>query len=608
MPQLQREFSILAGAPCGLFELPAAGTGISALFPDTNRSRFCTFCHELRENMASYGSNVCVDLEGLIAQKLIEDNRVTKGMEANAYSCHLGFTDFAIPICVRGRVAAVFVSGQCPPTSAAGIEATKEAIATITSLPRASTYFPGAGRDDLCRIRSKLEASLQTVNPIEPITARDAYTRSAAVADVIETMCEAYCEEHERVKGELFAAEIAEKLTNTHVSMDYLWEALRSVLNRINEFYSLCDAVFYLSEEQTPEQFVPKVVVQSQSKSDLIPYQLQVWDDLLSTRSFGAAELALRHSSALDDIIKATGFSRFVAVPMRFESRVRSLLLFGTESTALADRERLELEGLAHGVLQPYIASVLHQRERDNLLHDAFHLLRQPMGMMQDAFFGLHRNLSHLDSDKSVPIIKNVERIQDGLRFLNHTMNNVLTLATGSLEMDSDVEDVSIADILREAVETFKGIASMRDTELRLAIDPSASSATLRANRQRMSLLTSNLIDNAVKYSFRGKYVHISLTKENERGCIVKVVNFGFGILPEEQPRVFERGYRTHVRDTKRHVPGLGIGLSIVKHICNEAGAEITFSSIDCAHKYPGEAEEGEFYKTTFVLTLPGVS
>ena len=89
-----------------------------------------------------------------------------------------------------------------------------------------------------------------------------------------------------------------------------------------------------------------------------------------------------------------------------------------------------------------------------------------------------------------------------------------------------------------------------------------------------MRELIYNLIDNAIKHIDPDGMVTISLQRKDDRG-VLSVVDNGPGIPVTERQRVFERFYR--LDQTKPNSSGLG--LSIVKEICDSLNAEITLNT-----------------------------
>ena len=82
---------------------------------------------------------------------------------------------------------------------------------------------------------------------------------------------------------------------------------------------------------------------------------------------------------------------------------------------------------------------------------------------------------------------------------------------------------------------------------------------------EALGQLTTNLLDNAIKYTSRGGQVWARLKTGNGQ-ALIEVQDTGMGIAPQDQARVFERFYRVD-KARSRELGGTGLGLSIVKHI-----------------------------------------
>jgi signal transduction histidine kinase len=97
---------------------------------------------------------------------------------------------------------------------------------------------------------------------------------------------------------------------------------------------------------------------------------------------------------------------------------------------------------------------------------------------------------------------------------------------------------------------------------------PIREDAVVKLNRRALQLVLANLIKNAVRYTDRG-YVRVTY----DAPCLT-VADSGSGIAPQHLPQVFERFYRGD-----HDVDGLGLGLSIVRRICDDLGWKIDVQS-----------------------------
>jgi len=112
----------------------------------------------------------------------------------------------------------------------------------------------------------------------------------------------------------------------------------------------------------------------------------------------------------------------------------------------------------------------------------------------------------------------------------------------------------------------------------------------LRVDREAMARSLVNLVNNALKYSQDRKYIGVNLYREN--GAVkLEVIDHGIGIPQQEQSKIFEKFYRVGdplVHNTK----GSGLGLSLVRHIVQAHGGQVSVNST------PGEGSK-------FTIALP---
>jgi signal transduction histidine kinase len=91
------------------------------------------------------------------------------------------------------------------------------------------------------------------------------------------------------------------------------------------------------------------------------------------------------------------------------------------------------------------------------------------------------------------------------------------------------------------------------------------------------TVILTNLLNNAVKYSSAGKPVHLSLRREGD-DAVIKVCDQGIGIPAADQKELFKSFHRgTNVGD----VPGSGLGLTIVNRCLRLHGGSISFESVE---------------------------
>jgi len=140
---------------------------------------------------------------------------------------------------------------------------------------------------------------------------------------------------------------------------------------------------------------------------------------------------------------------------------------------------------------------------------------------------------------------------------------------------------------LADVVASVVGAAEHRLDGHRL-ISQVADDLNVDADRELLGLALRQLLDNALKYSPSTSTIEVAAT---HNGSVDISVHNSDSLIPErEQRRIFERFYRG---SQAGHVPGTGMGLSIVQQIAQAHGGALTVSS-------------GPVAGTTFTLSLPG--
>jgi len=133
-------------------------------------------------------------------------------------------------------------------------------------------------------------------------------------------------------------------------------------------------------------------------------------------------------------------------------------------------------------------------------------------------------------------------------------------------------EPLDIKDVLEESVAYYSPLAEIKRIQFKVDAEETKSIVP----RSQITLLLGNLIGNAIKYSSPRSTITISLQDR-----VLKIIDEGIGIEAEKQKEIFEKFKRG-----TEYSGGFGVGLSIVKSICDEYGIQIELDSI------PGKGTE----------------
>ena len=198
-------------------------------------------------------------------------------------------------------------------------------------------------------------------------------------------------------------------------------------------------------------------------------------------------------------------------------------------------------------------------RER-SFTRDASHELRTPITVIR-----MSADLLAAKGGLAAEDIKLVDRIQRACRDMQELIDAFLVLSREQGE-GLRTEAVDVGDLVAQELEGVQELAEKKGIAIELECDNGPS---LNANRRVVSILVSNLIRNAVNYTDRGKVVVRVGARQ------VQVIDSGRGISEEKLASI----YKPHVRGSEQSRSGYGVGLAIVKRLCEQNGWQVSLTS-----------------------------
>ena len=163
---------------------------------------------------------------------------------------------------------------------------------------------------------------------------------------------------------------------------------------------------------------------------------------------------------------------------------------------------------------------------------------------------------------------------------LTRLVDNVLDF--GRLEQNRrkyDLADVDLRDVVRESAESQRSRVEAAGMEL--SVEVAAEPVVRRVDRDAVSQIIVNLVDNAVKYAAEGKRLDVRVDSQGT----VTVADRGPGVPKRDRERVFERFYRCDDSLAAKS-SGSGLGLSIARRLAEGMGG-----SLVCCEREGGGAE-----------------
>jgi PAS domain S-box-containing protein len=283
----------------------------------------------------------------------------------------------------------------------------------------------------------------------------------------------------------------------------------------------------------------------------------------------------------------------YLAVPVKgFDGHVIGGLFFGHSAVGqfTEQHERLAVGTASWAAVALENARLYSEAQEANRMKDEFlavlsHELRTPL----NAILGYSRLLrsNMLTGEQFDRAIETVERNSRWLTQIVEDVLDVSRIVSGKIRLD--VQAVDLSAVVDNAVATIQPAADAKGVRLQTLIDPRV--APVSGDPDRLQQVIWNLLSNAVKFTSRGGRVQLRLERVNSHVEVV-VSDTGIGIRKDFLPFVFER-FRQGDSGPARKTGGLGLGLSIVRHIVEMHGGRVLAESA------------GEGQGSTFTVRLP---
>lgn len=244
-----------------------------------------------------------------------------------------------------------------------------------------------------------------------------------------------------------------------------------------------------------------------------------------------------------------------------------------------------EIEELSH-MFNAMMARIAEQNKlQQQFISDVSHELRTPVAVIK----------GHLDMlsrwGKNEP-----EILDESLEASRHEAHRMSLMISDMLDLirlqgnltGKNKEVSSLEPSMQVSLYNFEILRP----DFQFALHVNASNVQAKIAKNHFEQLLTILIDNAIKYSPHGGLIELTLDKE-EGYALVTVKDHGEGIAEEDLQNIFERFYRTDKsRNREGTRAGLGIGLSILKQICD---------AYDCRLKVESEVN----VQTSFTIAIP---
>jgi PAS domain S-box-containing protein len=292
------------------------------------------------------------------------------------------------------------------------------------------------------------------------------------------------------------------------------------------------------------------------------------------------------------------------AIPLRIGKRIIGILdiqstqinAFSTDDInvlqTLADQIAVAIDNARSYELAQQAISEMRELDqlKSQFLANMSHELRTPL----NSIIGFSRViLKGIDGPVTDLQDQDLNAIYNSGQHLLRLINDILDLSkidAGKMELAFD--DVNLPELLESVIPTIGGLIKDKPIELVKEISPDIP--ILRADAMRIRQVMINLLSNAAKFTEQGSITisaNVEIGTNNQPEAIVKVIDTGLGIAPDDQEKLFQPFSQVDSSPTRK-TGGTGLGLSISRRLIELHGGKIDVIS---------EPNHG----STFFFTLP---
>lgn len=255
-----------------------------------------------------------------------------------------------------------------------------------------------------------------------------------------------------------------------------------------------------------------------------------------------------------------------------------------TQLTALPEQGPVEIQLVARAFNTLIERLRMLEAARRQLLANLVHELARPIGAMRAATYALQNGASEDEALRHY-LLAGMEAEMQRLQRLLDDLSQLYDKILGPLELNR--QPIALSRWLPICLAPWQQIAQQKGLAWQVVIPDSLP--TLLIDPDRLGQAVGNLLSNAIKYTPSGDTVSV-VAERTVDGIQIRVSDSGPGIEPQEQSRIFEPFYRSHMH--RRFPQGMGLGLTIARDLVVAHGGQLEMEST------PGQGSH-------FTLRLP---
>ena len=278
----------------------------------------------------------------------------------------------------------------------------------------------------------------------------------------------------------------------------------------------------------------------------------------------------------------------FTRQPLLHDQALINMLdAIGSEIGQFIRRKRVEAERESLLLREKHLREQAEaaSRLKDEFLATVSHELRTPLNAILG--WGQILQAGKLEGEERDNALETIYRNAKSQVQLIDDLLDTSRLITGNLRLN--LSPAPVVPLIEAAIDVVLPAAEAKGVTLSAVYN--SDNETITCDQQRLQQMIWNLLTNGIKFTPPGGEVEIRLEKSSDKVQII-VSDTGQGIAPEFLPFVFDRFRQEDSSSTRMH-NGLGLGLSIVRHLAELHGGSVQAES------------DGIDKGASFIITLP---
>lgn len=207
---------------------------------------------------------------------------------------------------------------------------------------------------------------------------------------------------------------------------------------------------------------------------------------------------------------------------------------------------------------------------KTNFIAIISHELKTPIAAIKMSLQLLENTQTGPVNEEQQSLINSIKEDAGRLLKITGELLNMTQVESGVIQMN--IGAAVVKDIIDDAVHANQAAAAQKNIQLQVQLP--ATIPQVMADGEKTTWVLTNLVSNAIRYSYENATVIIAVKTQNSR-LVFTVSDSGQGIAPEYKDKIFNRYFR--IPGTKRE--GTGLGLSISKEFIEAQGGRISFVS-----------------------------